>query len=199
MVYCSLHLGFDSQSQRQNILPMRQVRRPWECRCDTEGGCHKTFADKTFDRFVMLPEDDRISCSWASNHKVEDGVLLSLAETVYNILQDEDYIHGARSHSARKSKKAKKLIEERCFVLRERGDAGLMGVKMSGSGFEKGKRMGLQAHHCFVADPAVHGFKVMACRMPCLCGPCKERFTKPVKDCYRNPHDDCTYWTIFEG
>ena len=76
-----------------------------KCRCDAEGGCHKTFADNAFDKFVMLPEDEIAGCKLIPTHKVENGSLLSLAEIVYDILQDPDYIRGARSHSARKTKK----------------------------------------------------------------------------------------------
>jgi hypothetical protein len=27
-----------------------------KCRCDAEGGCHKTFCDTAFDKFVTVPE-----------------------------------------------------------------------------------------------------------------------------------------------
>ena len=50
-----------------------------KCRCDAEGGCHNIFAHKSFDRFVMLPEEDKSGCTWVRNHKVEDDKLLSLA------------------------------------------------------------------------------------------------------------------------
>jgi hypothetical protein len=29
-----------------------------KCRCDAEGGCHKTFCDTAFDKFVMVPEQE---------------------------------------------------------------------------------------------------------------------------------------------
>jgi hypothetical protein len=40
---------------------------------------------------------------------------------------------------------------------------------MEACGFEKGKHMGLQAHHNFVADPEILGYVVMSERITCLC------------------------------
>ena len=56
---------------------------------------------------------------------MEDGSLSSLAELIHGILQDPDYTKGARSHSARTRKEKKKVIDERRFILRGRGDAQL--------------------------------------------------------------------------
>ena len=71
-----------------------------KCRCDAKGGCHKTFCDTAFDKFVTVPK------RWAPSHRVQEGSILSLTSTVYNILQDDDYVRGTRSHSSRKSKES---------------------------------------------------------------------------------------------
>ena len=155
-----------------------------KCRCDGEGGCHKTFADKSFDKWVMLPEDEMKDCPWVPTHKVEDGKLLSLAEIVCGILQDDDYVRGARSHLKRKKKNESKLISERRFLVRARGAAKYLHLKMTGHGFDNGPYMGIRAHSCFVADPEVKGYIVIARRIPCFCRPCKDRFKKPVRERY---------------
>ncbi len=46
----------------------------------------------------------------------------------------------------------KKLISKRRFLLRLRGAAAFMHVKMKGKGFEQGQHLGIFAHHCFVVD-----------------------------------------------
>ena len=53
-----------------------------KCRCDAEGGSHKSFLDTAFDRFVKTPEEDRQGNCWAPSHKVENGKICSLAKTV---------------------------------------------------------------------------------------------------------------------
>ena len=58
--------------------------------------------NKSFDKFVMLPEEEKVGSSWVPNHKVEDGQILSLARMVANILQDKDYTHGAQKHYVKK-------------------------------------------------------------------------------------------------
>ena len=83
-----------------------------KCRCDAEGGCHKTFCDTAFDNFVTLPEQQVDGNCWAPSHKVESGSIISLARIVCNILQDADYGRGARSHSSQKKKEAGCLITE---------------------------------------------------------------------------------------
>ena len=59
-----------------------------KCRCDAEGGCHKTFCDTAFDKIVTVPEQHVDGKWWAPSHQ---GSIVSLASTVYNILQDDDY------------------------------------------------------------------------------------------------------------
>jgi len=170
-----------------------------KCRCDGEGGCHKTFADKSFDKWVMLPEDEKKDCPWVPAHKVEDGKLLSLAQIVCGILQDDDYVHCAKSHSARKKKDENRLISERRFLVRLLGAAQFLHVKMTGHGFDTGPHMGIRAHSCFVADPEIAGYAVMARRNPCFCEPCKDRFKKPAGERYQNPCNDCEYWELYMG
>jgi hypothetical protein len=63
-----------------------------KCRCIAEGGCHKTFCDTAFDKFVTVPEQQVDGKRWAPLHKVKRGSIISLASTVFNILQDEDYV-----------------------------------------------------------------------------------------------------------
>ena len=77
---------------------------------DAKGGCHKIFANKSFDKWPILPEEEKNKCSWVSTHKVKDCHLLSLSEIVYSVLGDEDYVCSTKSHTARKKKHAK------CFI-----------------------------------------------------------------------------------
>ncbi len=81
-----------------------------KCRCDAEGGCHKTFCNTAFVKFVTVPKQQVGGKWWAPSHQ---GSIVSLASTVYNILQDDDYVRGARSHSSRKAKESQWLISER--------------------------------------------------------------------------------------
>jgi hypothetical protein len=92
-----------------------------KCRCDAEGGCHKTFCDTAFDNFVTLPEQQVDGKRWAPSHKVESGSIVSLARIVCNILQDDDYVRGARSHSSRKKKEAGRLITDGIRYWKEHG------------------------------------------------------------------------------
>jgi hypothetical protein len=62
-----------------------------KCRCDAEGGCHKTFCDTAFDKFVTVLGQHVDGKQWAPSHRVQEGSIVSLASTVYNILQDDDY------------------------------------------------------------------------------------------------------------
>jgi hypothetical protein len=102
-----------------------------KCRCDAEGGCHKTFCDKYFDKHVTVPEQDQLGDRGVPSHKVENGSIVSLAETVCKILNDKDYVGGARSNSARKKQDSSRLIRERRFIVRKKGDCDkVLGVKM---------------------------------------------------------------------
>ncbi len=107
-----------------------------KCRCDAEGGCHKTFCDTAFDKFLIVPEQRMNGKRWAPSHKVEGGSIISLASTVFNILQDDDYVQGARSHSSRKKKEAGRIITERRFILQEVGGAEFLPLKMDAVGFD---------------------------------------------------------------
>jgi hypothetical protein len=91
-----------------------------KCRCDAEGGCHKTCCDKFFDRHVITPEEATDGSRGVPSHKVQDGQLVSLAETVCRILNDKDYVHGALSKSNRKKKDASKVISKGRFILRKK-------------------------------------------------------------------------------
>ena len=125
--------------------------------------------------------------------------MISLSGIVCNILQDEDYVQLAQSHS-RKKKISKKSIHERRFLLRERGAAKYLHLKMTGHGFGVGGAyMGIRAHHNFVGDPELAGYCVMARCIPCICLPCKNRFQLPVNERYKNPCDDCHYWEMYRG
>ena len=170
-----------------------------KCRCDAEGGCHKTFCDTAFDKFVSVPEQHVHGKQWTPSHKVQGGSIISLASIVYNILQDEDYVRGARSHSCRTKKEEQRVISEWRGILRLPGSAKFLTLKMGAKGFDKGKNMGLRAHHNFVADPEIVGWKVMARRIPCLCEGCSSRFQSPVHQRYLNPCDNCKYWPMYLG
>jgi hypothetical protein len=170
-----------------------------KCRCDAEGGCHKTFCDTAFDKLVTVPKRQMEGNRWAPSHRVKGGSIVSLASTEFNILQDDDYIRGARSHSCWKKKEEQRIISERRFILRQPGSANFLPLKMEAVGFNKGKNMGLHAHHNFVADPEVLGYTVMARRIPCLCQGCSSRFKKPIEQRYSNPCNDCKYWRIYLG
>ena len=80
---------------------------------------------------------------WAPSHKVQSGLIVSLARTVYNILQDKDYVQGAKSHAARKKRDGNQFLTERCFILQEQGQAEFLQLKMEAIGFGKGTNMGL--------------------------------------------------------
>ncbi len=115
-----------------------------KCCCNADGGCHKTFCDKFFDRHIIIPKQATDGSRGVPSHKVQDGRLVSLAETVCRILNDKDYVHGALSKSNRKNKDALKVISERRFILRKKGACNnMLGVKMEAYGFEKVKHMGL--------------------------------------------------------
>jgi hypothetical protein len=88
-----------------------------KCRCNAEGGCHKTFCNTAFDKFVTLPEQHMDGKQWAPLQKVKGGLIISLARTVFIILQDNNYIRGARSHSYQKKKDTGHIITERRFIL----------------------------------------------------------------------------------
>jgi hypothetical protein len=131
---------------------------------------------------------------------VQDGNLVSLAETVCKILNEKDFVHGAVSKTLREKRDTAKSISERRFILGKKGACNhLIRVKIEADGFEKGNHMGLQAHHNFVADPEIPGYTIMSRRIPCLCHGCRERFTKPFGKQYLNPCDDCIYFGIYDG
>jgi hypothetical protein len=94
-----------------------------KCRCKAEGGCHKSFCNTAFDKFVTVPEQHMYGKQWAPPHKVEGGSIISLASTEFNILQDNDYVRGAQSHSSWKKKESGCKITERRFILQETGSA----------------------------------------------------------------------------
>jgi hypothetical protein len=118
---------------------------------------------------------------------------------VFNILQDDDYVRGAQSHSSWKKKEAGRKITERRFILRESGSAEFLPLKMEAVGFDKGKNMGIRAHHNFVANPEIVGYSIMARRIPCLCSGCLKSFQKSDKERYSNPCDDCNHWSMYLG
>jgi hypothetical protein len=170
-----------------------------KCRCDAEGGCHKTFCYTALDKCVAVPEQQVDGKRWAPSHRVQGGSIVSLATTVLNILQDDDYIRGAHSHSCWKKKEERHIVSELRFILREVGCAEFLPLKMEAVGFDKGKNMGLRAHHNFVFDPEILGYSVMARQIPCLCPGCLQRFQKPVGKRYSNPCNDCKYWSMYIG
>ena len=104
-----------------------------KCCCDADagGGCHKSFCGNFFDRHVITPKQATDGSHGVPSHKVQDGRLVSLAETVCRILNDKDYVHGALSKSNRKKKDASKVISECRFILQKKGACdNMMGVKM---------------------------------------------------------------------
>ncbi len=148
---------------------------------------------------MKVPEQVQEGHRWAPPHKVQEGSILSLAEIVYSIFHDKDYLCGARSHSARAKRDRARLISEQRFLLRKRGDCTILGMKMEAVSFGKGKHMGLRAHHNFVADPEIAGYVVMARRIPYLCAGCSLRLKMPIGDRYVNPCNNCEYYSMFNG
>ncbi len=130
-------------------------------------------------------------------HKVKGGSSISLLSTVYNVLQDDDYVQGARSHSSWKKKEAGHIITEHQFILQEVGSAEFLLLKMEAVGFGKGKNMGIWAHHNFVANPDIVGYSMMARQIPCLWPQCLQKFQKPITERYSNPCNDCKYWSMY--
>jgi hypothetical protein len=167
-----------------------------KCRCDAEEGCHKSFCNTAFGMCVLVPGQEMKGNWWVPSHKVEDGHVVILATTVQHILQDCDYVKGACRNSARQKKDSKNIIFELRFLLRERGEAKMMGMKIEAIGFGKRKYMGLWAHHNFVVDPDIPEYTVMARQMPCLCNGCQSRLKKHVDERYLNPCDDCQYYHL---
>ncbi len=155
-------LSMLAQRTGKNVYHFVKCAGHGKCRCNEEGGCQKAFYKTAFDKFVTLPEQHMDGKRWALSHKVEGGSIISLASTVFNILQDDDYVHGARSHSSWKKKECGHIITERRFILQDTGSAKLLPLKMDAIGFDKGKNNGLRAHHNFVADPEIIGYLVMA-------------------------------------
>jgi hypothetical protein len=152
-------------------------------RCNTDGGYHKTFCIMAFDKFFTVPEQ-QVDGKWrAPLHKVEGGLIISLAITVFNILQDDDYVRGKQSHSCWKKKEERHIITERQFILQEFGSAEFLPLKMEAVRFDKGQNMGICAHN-FAAGPEIVGYSVMARQIPCLCPGCLQRFQKPVPERY---------------
>ena len=116
-----------------------------KCRCNAEGGSHKTFCDTAFDRFVKTPEEERQGSCWAPLHKVESGKICSLASTLCDILNDKDHVRGAISHSSRKKRNDNRLIHNCRVYIRDLGTTDFLNLKMKATGFGKGKHMGLLA------------------------------------------------------
>ena len=150
---------------------------------------------------VILPSINLLRClnnKWMANgghHHTESRGEPSLASHLLcTTSYDEDYVRGARSHSSCKAKESGRLISECQFILRQSESTEFLTMKMEAVGFQKGKNMGLGAHHNFVADPEVAGCSVMVRRVPCLCPGCLQRFKKQVSERYENPCDDCKYW-----
>ncbi len=174
-----------------------------KCRCDAEGGKHKTRADRAFDNFVVLPETGIAGVHTVPTHRVENGALMSLAEVMFGILDDDEYRFGARTHQAQRARDENRVISERRFLLRLLDEAKNMGVRMTAHedfDFEDGQYMGLRAYHNFVADALIEGYAIMTRRIPCLCPPCRARFDLPTpKERYQNPCDDCEYWEMYRG
>ena len=171
-----------------------------KCRCDAEGGRLKTFLDRIFDYFVNDPENEMTNGDvGAPSHKVEDGVMLSLAHTAFGLLNNKEVKGGAKSHSARKAREAKKVIKERRFTLRHPDQAKHAKIlKMKACGFEKGEHMGMRAYSNFVADHKI-GLHVMARRVGCLCKGCSAQMGKATpEERYENPCDDCEYWEMYK-
>ena len=125
-----------------------------KCWCDAEGGSHKTFCDTDFDMFIKAPEEERGGKRWAPSHKVENGKIFSLAETVCEILNNKNHVRGAISHSSRKIQD-KKIINDHRFYIRELGTITFLNLKMQAMRFSKGKHMGLHGYHNFLADPMI--------------------------------------------
>ena len=86
----------------KNIFQIVKCAGHGKCCCDAEGGCHKTFCDKFFDKHVITPEQAADGCPGVPSQKVQDENSISLAETVRKILNDKDYAHGAISKTLRK-------------------------------------------------------------------------------------------------
>jgi hypothetical protein len=62
-------------TQRTGTIIYRCIRCAGrgKCRCDAEGGCHKTFYDTAFDKFVKVPEQQMDGKRWAPSHRVQGG------------------------------------------------------------------------------------------------------------------------------
>jgi hypothetical protein len=113
-------LAMHAQATEKIFFQVVKCTGHGKCRCDVEGGCHKTFCDKFFDRHVITPEEATDGYRGVPSHKVQDGRLVSLAKSACWILNDRDYVHGALSESNRKKKDASKVISEQRFILRKK-------------------------------------------------------------------------------
>jgi hypothetical protein len=163
-----VHTG-NACSKNRDFFPFSEVSRSWKVQMQCRRRMPQIFCDTAFGMCVLVPGQEMNGNWWVPSHKVDDGRVVILATTVQHILQDCDYVKCACRNSAREKKDSKNVIFELRFLLRERGEAKMMGMKMEAIGFGKRKYMGLRAHHNFVADPDIPGYIVMARQMPCLC------------------------------
>ena len=171
-----------------------------KCVVDAMNGIDKTLLDMFFNCLVAHPEELQDGVKRVLTHdKDEDGVLVSLADVCYEILNDPDRKNGARSNAHRS--KNRKIDERRCFKRKE-GAASGDGLKYVCMGFAPGEYNGLRSHYNIRADPELLGREkplvIAMRRFPCCCEGCLVKLQEPIETRYSGPSNACIYWEVFK-
>ena len=180
---CATVLYVLSQLSTQlNTCYTRNVQAPGHGKEEVDGliGTDKTYADMIFARPGRYAEEEEADIK-ASKHRMNsDGVKMSLAEMVYDILRNS-------KRKFRLQESERKIVERR-YHLRPVDAAQSHNVKMKAKGFDtKIKRSGIGSHYCFRADPML-GPCIAARRFFCECSFCANKFSSPnVSDRYSGP------------
>jgi len=159
--------------------------------CDSQGGVDKNKL-KRFKRRVKVPETRDIKGFDAHTvYTTGNAVrMASHAERCCQTLQDEDHIHGARSHRKNAKRDGESAISLRHCFVQHHGNADdeatatvpLENANCVAKGFKKDgndKCWGMSAHCHFVADCHLGIGCVAARRTPCLCNSCQSTLTIP--------------------
>ncbi len=178
------------------IVYDRIIQAPHHGKCivDSKNGADKTLLEFFFDNLVAHPEEMEKGLRMVQTHtRDEDGKLVSLAKVCYEILNDPDRTHGAKSHANR----AKRRKIEVCrYILRLPGEASGEGVKY------KCKDEGIMSCYNVRADPELlkdgEPLVIAMRRFPCCCDGCLKKLSEPIETRYQGPSDTCIYWELFK-
>ena len=111
-------------------------------------GIDKSTLDTKFRANVVNPQEKEQGKEGYLIHQMVDGEKISFVDICMEILSDPARKHGTMGYDRRK-RNMQQQMDERVYIVRGKNEAFGKNIKMTATGFEKGKYHGIGSHYNF--------------------------------------------------